>query len=95
MNLGKSKNENDRIILSKSEFDDLLHRLTPLELQALWESIQDHEHFAELFEQVNVINQRLNEFEVYVNDVQDAYHEILKLYSTLFEEQLTKKTWKK
>lgn len=77
--------------LSKSDFDEFLSSLKPLELQCLWESIQDHEYFSKIFEKGNEIKQRIDEMEDYINEVKDAYQEVSHLYNKMYDQNLNQK----
>lgn len=91
MKISEILRKSDNNFLSKSDFDELLSCLKPLELESLWESIQEHEHFSHLFEKGNEIKQRMDEMEDYINEVKDAYQEVSHLYNKMYDQNLNQK----
>jgi hypothetical protein len=86
MSISKLWKKDDNIILSKSEFEESLKKLTPLELSALWQALQDHDYFENLFHKMNEMRKTIGEMETYLDDIKDSYDEISYSYEKLFKE---------
>ncbi len=81
----------ENVYSTKSDFEELLKKLTPMELDSLWSAIQEHEHFEKIFERADDIRKRIQEMETYIDDVKDSYDEVCFLYDKMVEANFKKK----
>jgi acyl carrier protein phosphodiesterase len=86
MSISRLWKKDENIFISKSDFEESLKKLTPLELSALWQAMQDHDYFENLFHKMNEMRKTISEMETYIDDIKDSYDEISYSYEKLFKE---------